>query len=406
MTKYNLDGTHDANFGTNGQGYIHLDVDDIKSPLIVRSSPNGSIFVGGNDDRSGTGVDNLFLRKYDTDGIADTSFHYTASNIGINLGSTPVGHSSDDRAVDVDIMSDTKIVVTGRGTYYNVNSVSHYKSSIVIIENGVTNPIKKSAPYSNPSHVVKTNTTIDQNDTIYMLTGINNTFTVNPVNIIHKWNSSGTLIDFGAEDRLTITLEVNPNEFANFQRILVQPDGKFILAGTTFNTNLTGFKKPNLIIARFLADGTLDTTFGSNGYVLHAITYSGTSTDNTSHSITNLFATDDYNSIYMSGRNAENTVILKYSIPSLLSVEDVQVTNTPIHIFPNPAKDIISINAVDPTRLHQKQYAIVDITGQTIKQGTFYNDREASNMNISQLSNGIYFLKIESFNEVLKLIKK
>ncbi|WP_420573981.1 T9SS type A sorting domain-containing protein [Kordia sp.] len=406
MSKYNLDGTHDATFGNSGQGYINLDVDDIESPLIVKLSPNGTIFVGGNDDRSGTGVDDLFLRKYDFDGAADESFHYTSSNIGINLGSTSVGHSSDDRAVDVDIMSETKIVLTGRGTYYNVNSVSHYRSSIVIIENGVTNPVKRSAPYSNPSNVVKSNTTIDSANNIYMLTGINNTFTVNPQNVIHKWNSSGSLIDFGTDDRLTITLEVNPNEFANFQRILVQPDGKMLLAGTTFNASLSGFKKPNLIIARYLADGTLDTTFGTNGYVLHAISYSGASTDNTSHSLTHLFASDDFSSIYISGRNAENYVILKYGVPSLLSVDDVQVATNSVQMFPNPAKDMVTIRTADASRLHQKQYAITDITGQVIKQGTFYSDNEVSNINISQLRTGIYFLKIKGFTEVLKLIKK
>lgn len=405
MSKYNLDGTHDATFG-NGQGYINLDVDDIESSLIVTTSPNGSIFIGGNDDRSGTGVDDLFLRKYDFDGTPDTSFHYTASNIGINLGSSSVGHSSDDRAVDVDVLSDTKIVLTGRGTYYHINSVSHYRSSIVIIENGVTNPIKRSAPYSNPSHVVKTNTTIDTNNDIYMLTGINNTFTVNPINIIHKWSSTGTSIDFGTEDRLTLSLEVNPNEFANFQRILVQPDGKIILAGTTFNENLTSFKKPNLIVARFLPDGTIDTTFGNNGYILHDISYSGASTDNTNHALTNLFASDDYSSIYISGRNSENSIILKYSNPSLLSIEDFQTTTTPIQLYPNPAEDIINLKVMENMNLNQKQYSIINIKGEVVKKGVFNEERDVSSITISQLSNGVYFMKIKGFNETLKFIKK
>lgn len=406
MSKYNMDGTHDDTFGDSGQGYINLDVDDIKSPLTVKLASNGSIFIVGNDDRSGTGVDDLFLRKYDFDGTPDTSFHYTASNIGINLGSSSVGHSSDDRAIDVDIMSDSKVVLTGRGTYYHVNSVSHYRSSIVIVQNGVTTPTIRSAPYSNPSHVVKTNTTIDQNNNhIYMLTGISNTFTVNPVNVIHRWNSSGSLMNFGSENRLTISLEVNPNEFANFQRILVQPDGKIILAGTTFNQNLTGFKNPNLIIARFLQDGTIDTTFGTNGYILHDISFSGTSSDNTNHYLTNLFASDDYGAIYISGRNAENSVILKFSNPSLLSTEDFELTKTAFQVYPNPSKDIVNVSIKETINLYQQQYSITDIRGVLVKRGFFKRNGNISDIDISQLNKGVYFLKIKGFSQVKKLIK-
>lgn len=57
------------------------------------------------------------------------------------------------------------------------------------------------------------------------------------------------------------------NDYDGAEAILMQPDGRFIAAGTTFSTDVingvSGFA-----LARYTDDGTLDTTFGDGGQVV------------------------------------------------------------------------------------------------------------------------------------------
>ncbi len=52
--------------------------------------------------------------------------------------------------------------------------------------------------------------------------------------------------------------------YGYFSNLAIQPNGKIVAAGYYFNE----YQDPRLIIVRYNADGTLDTTFGDNGRVL------------------------------------------------------------------------------------------------------------------------------------------
>jgi len=76
-----------------------------------------------------------------------------------------------------------------------------------------------------------------------------------------------------------------------------------------------------------------------------------------------------------------------------------EITNNSISIYPNPAKNQLTINVADKI----ENITIIDITGKTIKNMT----PTSKTINVSELTKGIYFLKVKTTNSVVtsKFIK-
>jgi uncharacterized delta-60 repeat protein len=85
------------------------------------------------------------------------------------------------------------------------------------------------------------------------------------VNLI-RLNASGSLDStFGSGGRVVVNFPAPPQFSASPNQVLVQPDGKILLAGAAtpphHNTS-----PAQTVLARYLANGALDTTFGSGGF--------------------------------------------------------------------------------------------------------------------------------------------
>jgi hypothetical protein len=79
--------------------------------------------------------------------------------------------------------------------------------------------------------------------------------------------------------------------------------------------------------------------------------------------------------------------------------------NTNIYLYPNPARNFISISGKTATN-RVKKVIIYNTSGQTIKD---INNPALGNIDISDISTGIYFIKIvfrDGTNQTLKLLKK
>src|SRR5215831_18017822 len=93
-----------------------------------------------------------------------------------------------------------------------------------------------------------------------------------------RYNSDGTLdASFGTGGIVTTAFDF-PGNFDRVFTVIRQPDGKFVAVGSTVSNLFANFA-----LARFNADGTLDTTFGTGGKV-------GTAFDSGSVSYTQAFS--------------------------------------------------------------------------------------------------------------------
>lgn len=78
------------------------------------------------------------------------------------------------------------------------------------------------------------------------------------------YNNDGTYVSAVGTNGLVITpsFSVNSNDFA--RALVLQDDGRIVLAGTTVDAN----GQSNFAVARYNPDGTLDATFGTGGQVV------------------------------------------------------------------------------------------------------------------------------------------
>ena len=85
-------------------------------------------------------------------------------------------------------------------------------------------------------------------------------------------------------------------------------------------------------------------------------------------------------------------------IDTSLSLEEVELTNNNIKIYPNPSNDFIQINGL----IRKERYRIYNTLGAEIKEGEISDNEK---INIQILKSGLYFVKFEDGN-TLKFIKE
>jgi uncharacterized delta-60 repeat protein len=104
IVRYNADGSLDTSFGTNGNGIVKTDIGLADSANGMFINSEGKIIVAG----SSSG--NLFVARYDTNGMLDTSFD--GDGIAIKDTAANIG------ALAMTLQADGKILVTGSTLFH------------------------------------------------------------------------------------------------------------------------------------------------------------------------------------------------------------------------------------------------------------------------------------------------
>ena len=91
------------------------------------------------------------------------------------------------------------------------------------------------------------------------------------------------------------------------------------------------------------------------------------------------------------------------TVNSCSNLNETKFINNYLTIFPNPAKEQLTIT-INNNKLLGKKYSIVNTLGQKVVVGIFNN--ESNMINIQQLSAGLYQINIEGLNENYKFIKE
>jgi len=188
-------GTLDASFGTSGISNMNFGTScsSTKSTLLS----NGKIILVGSITNATTGADAAIV-KYKKDGTLDNTF-------GINGTVTTDFGTQTDKANNVTIQSDGKILICGR---------------------------------------------IDPN-------------TLNPKFFISRYDSLGNL-----DNSFAINGKIIDSMYT-FNVIKVQTDGKIIAAGSkTYNINGIFNWRTDFFVSRYNSNGSIDNSFGTNGVVI------------------------------------------------------------------------------------------------------------------------------------------
>lgn len=252
IARYNSDGSLDTSFGSNGTVLTNFDIgfedDEITS---IRVQTDGKIVAAGS--ASIDFDDDFALARYNSDGSLDSSFGQG--------GTTTIDFAGDDDdASDLLIQADGKLLLIGDAAdgfgdrdfaLARLNADGTLDSTFgtggqVTTDLGGLDDIALSAVVQADGKIVVVGSTDVNFDDDFALV---------------RYNSNGTLDTSFGNGGKVIT------DFADFDdnavSVHLQPNGKIIVTGTVGNANDSDFG-----IARYNADGTLDTSFGTNGTLI------------------------------------------------------------------------------------------------------------------------------------------
>jgi uncharacterized delta-60 repeat protein len=234
LFRYNADGSLDTTFGTDGVVWT-----------APESATGGSVAVQA-DGKIVVVAGDFTLARYNSDGSFDTSF---------GTGGTTTAPEFGAFASSVLIQADGKIVAAGEGSPGFGFSLARYDSNGNLDSSfGVGGTVMTSF---GASVSLEAFSLVSQPDGKLVVAG--SAFSGGKYDFaLARYNSDGSLdTTFGAGGEVTTDFASASNAARS---MTLQADGKIILAGMTDGNT-------NFALARYNADGSLDTSFGTGGRV-------------------------------------------------------------------------------------------------------------------------------------------
>ena len=249
LVRYNADGTVDQTFGTDGVvttdfGYY------IERGRSLSIQSDGKILIAGFIS-NGNDWD-FAIARYNIDGTLDTSFSDDGKVI------TDFGGTSD-KAYSINIQPDGKILLAGLSGNTNLTDTDFALvrlNSDGSLDTTFNNDGKVTTDFGTASDSAYS-VTIQADDKILVAGNSNNDFA------LVRYNADGSVdTTFSSDGKVTTSFLPNSTDEAN--SIAVQEDGKILVSGSCYDPQIGGYE---IALVRYNSDGSLDTTFDSDGLV-------------------------------------------------------------------------------------------------------------------------------------------
>lgn len=439
VMRFNANGAVDTSFGTNGGMYVDMrngGYYDFAKAVVIQ--PDGKIIVGGYAGLTASNGGGYFgLIRLNTNGTLDSTFG-TAGKTSFPVGVAATSEQNN-RINKLELQSNGKIIAVGQA----YNTSSSYDFAIVrlnadgSLDTDFSNDGKATVNFGTFDEAAL-NVKIELDGKILVAGQANDDLA-----LVRFFDDGGIDTTFGTNGKtLTLTSETNYS-FNYMDAVAFQSDGKILALGTVSN---------DVALRRFNTDGTIDTTFGTNGKVQTDI--DNTSSDKASTGFliqpdgyiiatstcatggTNYFATLRYtptgildNAFSNDGKvltnmaggfNSAMSAILQPDGKLVISGfagftgqtgfalarygtgllgTDAFATNK-VKLYPNPTVGIINV-ATQNTDLIDSSYLVLDQLGKTVFNGTL---NFTNQIDLSGLNAGVYFVRIE--NATFKIVKQ
>jgi uncharacterized delta-60 repeat protein len=262
LVRYNVDGTLDNTFGTDGKATTAFGFgEDYGGEIALQ--PNGKILVVGSSEQGGHW--DFALARYNSDGSLDTTFSADGKVITDFSGRNEFGMA-------VALQPDGRIVVAGRSeSGNNVDfALARYNSDGTLDNTfGGSGWVVTDFAKGDFGYAVAL-----QPDGKIILAGA---ILINDGGdfALARYNSDGSL-DTGFDTDGIVTTDLSAEDTAH--DVILQPDGKIVLAGTSLSTNASapmndivhkggGDSSHDFALARYNTDGSLDVTLDVDGII-------------------------------------------------------------------------------------------------------------------------------------------
>jgi uncharacterized delta-60 repeat protein len=359
-------GDYDPTFGTAG---ILTYLTDYDKYVKVAVDYNNKIVVCSYQyDSSLNPIFYNKIQRFDNNGVIDPTFN---SGMALNFN---YGFNEPSHINGLQIQNDNKIIASIIDTV-NVpfaNAIKRFN------ENGTLDSSFNSDPNGVSSTGLLRNIYYDGSN-LYC-TAANTPPGVYYTATLIKYNNDGTKDTSFSSDGI-VDVIFNSDYYNVAYGISVQPDGKKIISATSRIQASGSLSKASF--ARINLDGSLDTTFGTNGTTSISI--------NTSNLVNNYSAINPINGkLYSLSYTSGTTLDLFRLNTGIILANNTFVEENKITIYPNPTSNILKIETCETIN----DIRITDLAGRTTTVSNFENNK----IDVSNLSNGIYFIKIKTNN--------
>ncbi len=272
---YSALGTLDTSF--NSVGYTVHDSaaggSDTDYGTTITLDASGRILVGG-FSTNGAPNDDMVIWRYNADGTVDTSFN----SVGYTVHDSAAGGSDADYGRAIALDSSGRILVTGSsGNGTDVDMVIWRYNADGTLDtsfNSVGYTVHANAASGNDSDEGQA-ITLDASGRI-LVGGFSTNGTGNLDMVIWRYNTDGTLdTTFASQGFVFHDSTAGGSGDEQGTAITLDASGRILVTGSS--TNGTG--NSDMVIWRYNVDGTLDTTFASQGFVVHDSAAGGNDTD-------------------------------------------------------------------------------------------------------------------------------
>ncbi len=272
VVRYNADGSLDTSFDEDGKlvteiGYIAGSSFYTEGAFGIDLQVDGKILVAGFSGFASTTGSGFALVRYNTNGSLDKNFDQDGRVITYNLGS-----GGDDVGYSVTLQADGKILVAGSswsgfsmGAIRDLNfALARYNIDgsldSTFSGDGKLTTSFQTMPYSLGDLDVA-NSVIVQPDGKILLAGYAN-WTYHADFALSRYNADGSLdITFSGDG--VLTTDVGGFDGGDGGRdVVMQADGKILVVGWS-----VGKISGDIAIVRYNSDGSLDTSFSGDGKV-------------------------------------------------------------------------------------------------------------------------------------------
>jgi uncharacterized delta-60 repeat protein len=245
VVRYLPNGTLDPSFSTDGSEITNLTATSNETATAMAIQPDGKIVVVGyTDATSGTSL-NMFAVRFNANGGLDSSFGFSGK---YTINPTP---SADDRATGVKILPDGKIIIGGSA---RTNSSTAFALARLTASGVLDSTFSGDGYQEVAAGYSECQAMAVQPDGKIILVGESKSVGTEDF-VVARCNSDGTLDNTFSADGVVKTNIIGKD--AAYATTL-QADGKIVVVG---HAN----QGTDSVAVRYLTDGTLDTSFSSDG---------------------------------------------------------------------------------------------------------------------------------------------
>lgn len=262
LARYSPDGSLDATFDGDGKVTTDLDGASDVGLAVLRQTDGKIVVAGGSIPAGGAGSNDFALARYDADGSLDPTFD------GDGWVTTDFG-GNQDNANDLVLQADGKLVAVGPSFAFGFPpapgagdfGLARYNAD-GSLDPGFGGDGRVTTDFGDQEHAFAAALQPDGKIVAAGMTFTPGTLAPPGAFALARYDADGSLDPGFDGDGMVTTDFSGGTESAN--GVVLQADGKIVAAGTVFPE---GGGPESFGLARYNADGSLDAGFGSSGKV-------------------------------------------------------------------------------------------------------------------------------------------